>query len=141
MVTLGGDVESLSAHLRRDGTKAFVIQEHEDIIAWSITRYLTPEVEDDDHAPSGWYLMGVVVRPDRRRRGLAKQLTQARMKWLSTQTQRVFYFTTPDNIASRELHASFGFEEVRAGLTHKTLAFDEGPSILYVSSQFTQEPH
>ena len=83
--------------------------------------------------------MGVIVRPDRRRTGLAKQLTQIRMTWLSTQTDCVFYITTADNIASRELHASFGFKEVRAGLTPKTLAFDNGPSILYVSRQFTQE--
>jgi 4-hydroxyphenylpyruvate dioxygenase len=70
-------------------------------------------VEDDDHAPSGWYLMGVIVRPDRRRTGLAMQLTQARMTWLSAHTQRAYYFTTADNIASRKLHASFGFKEIR----------------------------
>ena len=124
--------EQLTAYLTDPETCAgFVVVEGGEVVGWGIARHVEPTVTDDDHAPSGWYLMGVIVRPDRQRRGHGAALTRARLDWLATRTDRVRYFTDGDNEASQRLHASFGFRRVRGGLTHRTLTFDGGPMTLY----------
>ncbi len=131
MAAIGGVAEELASYLSQERTQAFVVLEAAVIVGWAITRFLEAAVEGADHAPPGWYLMGVIVRPDMRRRGLGEQLTQARLRWLETRTDRVYYFTTADNHASRTLHEAFGFRRVREGLTPRSLAFDGGPSTLF----------
>jgi len=131
MAAIGGDAVELESYLSLDTSRAFVVIGSGAILAWAITRFIEPEVEDADHAPPGWYLMGVIVRPDMRRRGFGEQLTQARLRWLETRTDRVYYFTTADNHASRTLHESFGFRRVREGLTPRSLAFDGGSCTLF----------
>ena len=109
----------------------FVVIEDASVVAWGIARHLSPKIVDEDHAPPGWYLLGVIVRPDRQRRGHGAALTRARLDWLAPRTDRVYYFTDVDNEASQCLHASFGFRRLRGGLTHRTLTFDGGPMTLY----------
>jgi ribosomal protein S18 acetylase RimI-like enzyme len=124
--------EQLTAYLTDPETCAgFVVVEDDEVVAWSIARHLEPAVVDAEHAPADWYLMGVIVQGDRQRRGHGAALTRARLDWLETRADRVFYFTTSDNEASIGLHASFGFEAIRDGLTHQTLTFDGGPMTLY----------
>jgi len=121
----------LEEYLGSDAGHGFVVFEGAELIAWAIARDLLPAVVDSDHAPPGWYLMGVVVRPDRRRRGLGAQLTQARLDWLAGKTTHVRYFTQLTNQASVALHQQLGFVHVRDGLTTKGLAFNGGEYSLF----------
>lgn len=63
--------------------------------------------------PAGYYLSGVLVDPAWRRRGIATELTQARLRWAFARTDKVFYVTGANNIASLHLHAALGFQEMK----------------------------
>jgi ribosomal protein S18 acetylase RimI-like enzyme len=63
--------------------------------------------------PAGCYLSGVLVDPAWRRQGIAAELTRARLRWAFARTDKVFYVTGADNIASLHLHAALGFQEMR----------------------------
>jgi ribosomal protein S18 acetylase RimI-like enzyme len=63
--------------------------------------------------PAGCYLSGVLVDPVWRRGGIATELTRARLRWAFVRTDKVFYVTGADNIASLHLHAALGFQEMR----------------------------
>ena len=67
---------------------------------------------DGPSAPTGWYLLGVAVAPDWRRRGIAAELTRERIRWVAKRSDRIYYFTHRDNRTSQGLHAQFGFEEL-----------------------------
>ena len=67
-------------------------------------------------APPGWYLAGVLVEPEHRRRGVARALTGHRLDWLQGRTDVVYYWVDEVNRASIDLHRDFGFEEVARGL-------------------------
>ena len=45
-----------------------------------------PEDALANAAPDGWYLTGVIVAPQFRRRRIGHQLTQARLQWLARRT-------------------------------------------------------
>jgi RimJ/RimL family protein N-acetyltransferase len=125
-------VEDLTTRITATDTCAgFVVDEGAEVVGWGVVRHVEPSVVDDEHAPPGWYLMGVIIRDDRQRRGHGAALTRARLDWLGTRTDRAYYFTEADNEASRRLHASFGFQWVRDGLTARTLTFDGGAMTLY----------
>lgn len=63
--------------------------------------------------PAGCYLGGVLVDPAWRGRGVATALTRARLRWAFARTDTVFYVAGADNAASRHLHATLGFQEVK----------------------------
>ncbi len=68
--------------------------------------------EPDDPAPQGHYLGGVTVHPDHRRLGIGRALTRARMDWVWSRSNRLYYFTDDHNAASILMHATLGFEEI-----------------------------
>ena len=84
-----------------------------------------------DIAPPGYYLMGLVVHPDHRRRGVGAALTQARLDWMSNQADLGWYFANARNAASIALHASFAFEEVTRSFFFPRVDFDRGEGILF----------
>jgi GNAT superfamily N-acetyltransferase len=77
-------------------------------------------------APDGWYLMGLLVDPAHRRAGIGRALTVARLDWLRTRTDRVWYFANARNTPSLALHASLGFREVSRTLTFPGVHFAGG---------------
>lgn len=66
--------------------------------------------------PEGWYLIGINVLPQWRRRGIGAALTAHRLAWLSGRADTVYYNTSPQNRASAALHEVFGFEMVAEGV-------------------------
>jgi ribosomal protein S18 acetylase RimI-like enzyme len=70
------------------------------------------QTDPDGEAPAGYYLGGVSVHPDHRRRGVGRAITRARIEWIWERSGTVYYFTDDDNAASMRMHADFGFEEI-----------------------------
>ncbi len=70
-----------------------------------------PEVPEN-LAPEGWYLLGVMVAPAFRRRGIGAELTRRRLAWIAERADEAWFFTEVSNRASIALHERCGFVEV-----------------------------
>jgi L-amino acid N-acyltransferase YncA len=82
--------------------------------------------------PTGWYLLGISVREDRKRRGLGRALTARRLRWLREQgVATAYYFADFDNEASIRMHAEFGFAPVREDVEFPGMRRDSKPMVLY----------
>ena len=94
---------------------------------WTRPSDALPEV-----CPSGWYLLGVSVREDRKRRGIGRALTRLRIEWLSERgAGTIYYFADFDNEASVRLHEEFGFRPVRRGVTFPGMSDDSIELVLH----------
>ena len=90
-----------------------------------------PRAMPDNIAPSGWYLLGVVVRDRWRRRGLALELTRQRLGWIGERADEAYYFSNARHRASIELHRQLGFVEVTRDFTFPDASFEDGEGILF----------
>ena len=105
---------------------------HEDVIGYGKAAYFTPPTGSAPNvAPEGWYLTGVVVRPEYRRRGVGKALTTARLSWIAARSATVYYVANERNRVSIELHGAIGFEERSRDFYHPGVSFTGGAGILF----------
>jgi ribosomal protein S18 acetylase RimI-like enzyme len=111
----GGDVDDwrrLFANALHDDKRHFVVALVDGrVIGFGHTKLVEREVSshDEQTPPPGWYLSGVTVDPDYRRRGVGTALTRVRLDRLRGKTKIVYYAAEPDNLATLELHALLGF--------------------------------
>ncbi|ADD44772.1 GCN5-related N-acetyltransferase [Stackebrandtia nassauensis DSM 44728] len=70
-----------------------------------------PPKAPDNVAPPGFYLGGMAVAAEYRRRGVGRQLTVHRMKLLSRLADEAWYIVNSSNEASIDLHLEHGFHE------------------------------
>lgn len=64
--------------------------------------------------PQGWYLSGVTVAPNWRRKGIGRRLVLARIHWRQSQTSTIYYNTEIHNQASEAMHREFGFVQIQS---------------------------
>jgi ribosomal protein S18 acetylase RimI-like enzyme len=83
-----------------------------------------------DSAPAGYYLVGLVVDADLRRRGVGSELTRLRLAWIQERVGEAWYFANAGNAVSIALHARFGFSEVTRAFSFPDVTFD-GEGILF----------
>ena len=90
----------------------FVAEEAGQIVGYGRVRHVPPleEVDPPLRPPTGWYLIGMIVDPQHRRRGIGRLLTQARLDWLQGRAPEVFYFTRSTNEVSIALHEAWNFQ-------------------------------
>jgi predicted N-acetyltransferase YhbS len=81
--------------------------------------------------PAGWYLGGVVVTSEMRRRGIGARLTRERLAWIAERDPRAYYFVNERNRASIDLHAAFGFREAMRDLRVPGMTFQGGVGLLF----------
>lgn len=80
------------------------------VVGYATVGWLVPGAGDPgSQAPDGWYLLGLIVDPRFRRRGVGRRLTEERLRWLRGRTEKVWYFASSANQASIDLHSEFGF--------------------------------
>jgi GNAT superfamily N-acetyltransferase len=102
---------SLERYLDADDRVAFIA-----LIDGRVTGYGTAGWFEPSHSdraaqiPDGWYLLGLIVAPQSRRKGVGRKLTAVRLTWLATRTSLVRYFVSSANRASIDLHAELGFQ-------------------------------
>jgi len=136
----GGTHEDLKASYDRETTGRFSEEENRlwvaqyaaDTIAFGRCRWIdSPPEAPPKHIPEGWYLGGVIVTESLRRRGVARQLTAARLLDLSQNAGEVFYFVNARNRPSIDLHSEFGFVEVTRDFEFPRVSFTGGEGILF----------
>ena len=82
-------------------------------------------------APAGWYLGGVIVDPEFRRRGIGSLLTRSRLDWIAERSSRAYYIASALNQASIDLHDRMGFVEVTRDFHFPGTRFTGGVGILF----------
>ena len=91
------------------------------------------EVSPDDPptmAPTGYYLVGLIVSPDWRRHGIGELLTTDRMRWTAERADGIYYFANLANSPILALHERFGFTEVTRDFTFPRAPLKPGTGIL-----------
>jgi ribosomal protein S18 acetylase RimI-like enzyme len=91
------------------------------------------ELSPDDPptmAPTGYYLVGLIVSPDWRRHGIGELLTTERIRWTAERADTVYYFANLANGPILDLHQCFGFTEVTRDFTFPRAPLEPGTGIL-----------
>ncbi len=101
-----------------------------------LVAYARISVHQYPDLPVGWYLTGLVIAADHHRRGIGRAVTEHRIHWLRSrsdfdQIDRLYYFASSRNDASRDLHARFGFTEIERNISVPGCTFEDGIGILY----------
>jgi GNAT superfamily N-acetyltransferase len=101
-------------------------------VGYACATRLAPSSDAPPNAiPGGFYLGGVVVRPEHRRLGIGRELTRVRLTWIFERADTAYYFQNAINEASRDLHEEFGFRELRRGIWAPGVTFTGGVGVLY----------
>jgi ribosomal protein S18 acetylase RimI-like enzyme len=85
-----------------------------------------PQNDGVEPPPTGWYLMGVIVDPSVRRRGIGLALTRQRLCWVAERATEAFFFANSLNRPSIDLHAGLGFKELRRDFQFPGATFSGG---------------
>jgi ribosomal protein S18 acetylase RimI-like enzyme len=115
----------------RDDRYLAVARTGVEVIAYGRTAWFEP---DDDApanaAPAGYYLIGLVVDPNWRRRGIARAITRARLAWVAERAAEAWYFADRDNAVSMRLHDQAGFARVTDDFWFPTVTDGCGSHVL-----------
>ena len=82
-------------------------------------------------APSGWYLMGVVVKPEFRRHGIGRRITEERLIRIFKNSTEAYFIVDSNNQASIQLHKELGFKKISEGEGFLKVKFDNGKGYLF----------
>ena len=128
----GSELERMQARIRSGGAQLFVGEHVGTVVGFGKVAHFSPlAASPENTAPEGWYLAGVVVRPERRRRGIGHGLTLARLAWIAARSGKAYYFVNEVNQASIDLHAAVGFVELTRDFHHPGVQFTGGSGILF----------
>ncbi|MFG1909956.1 GNAT family N-acetyltransferase [Kribbella sp. NPDC048928] len=94
-----------------------------------IRHQLSPE-DPPNTAPDGYYLIGLIIAPDRRRHGIGELLTRERMRWTAERADEIYYFANLANGAILDLNERFGFTEVTRDFTFPNAPLKPGTCVL-----------
>lgn len=113
-------------------SRVFVAAAKAGVIGYGRIRHVVPGEEGQPtELPAGWYLMGVIVAPAWRRRGVASALGRARLAWIAERAQDAWCFTNRANRAAADLHRSLGFEPVELTFAHERAGLAAGEGRLF----------
>lgn len=131
----GGSIEArthrLMADLREPDRYAAVACADDEVIGYGgvVHHEVSPD-DPPDVAPTGYYLVGLIVAPDWRRHGIGELLTVDRMRWTADRADAVYYFANLANGATLDLHQSLGFTEVTRDFTFPGDPLQPGTGVL-----------
>ena len=80
--------------------------------------------------PLGWYVSGITVVPEWRRRYVADRMLSAELAWMDSRGGSTWSVVSAANGASIDLHHRHGFREVARAATFAGLTFTGGTGVL-----------
>lgn len=102
-----------------------------EVIGYGRTAWFEPGAQAPANAaPAGYYLIGLVVDPQWRRRGVASAIMQARLAWVAERASEAWYFADVNNSVSIELHERAGFSTVTNDFWFPTVTDGDGSHLL-----------
>lgn len=104
---------------------------HKQIIGFARSAYF--DTDDKKYrypAPTGWYLMGLIVHNKYQLCGVGTALTQRRLQRLASLTNVVYYLANSHNDVSLHLHERLGFSIIDSGPGFLDIEFDGGEGVL-----------
>jgi ribosomal protein S18 acetylase RimI-like enzyme len=123
--------ELFTNNLGRDDRLVTVAEAVTGLLGYGRTGWFDPAPDAPANtAPTGWYLTGLSVAPDWRRRGIARALTEARLDWVADRADEAWYFANARNLVSLALHASLGFVEVTRDFSFPGVELRGGAGVL-----------
>lgn len=94
--------------------KFLVATFNEEVVGYGHTVHHDRATTNEESAPSGYFLSGLLVSPEFRRSGIGSSLTGARIDLLRPDAERIYYYADPENVETISMHARLGFEEYRS---------------------------
>ncbi|MCP4580304.1 MAG: GNAT family N-acetyltransferase [candidate division Zixibacteria bacterium] len=137
----GGEISQIKNRFKheiakRDSTDdrlLLVAESNARIVGFARVKWFKPSSSAPDNiCPEGWYLTGVIVAKEYRRRGIASALTRARLDWIAERAGKAYYFANAQNEVSIELHEQFGFVELTRDFVYPDVTFQGGEGILFI---------
>ena len=118
----------LAASASADGSNLFLVARVDRFVAGYGRAGLVRGRNDHEYdVPEGWYLGGLVVDQAWRRRGIGRALTRHRLdQIIGRGVTEAYYFVNSINRASIDLHAAFGFVEIRRDFRFPGVNFSAG---------------
>jgi GNAT superfamily N-acetyltransferase len=103
----------------------------DELIGYGRTAWFEPDpAAPAKAAPAGYYLIGLVVDPPWRRRGVASAIISARLAWVALRASAAWYFADVRNRVSIQLHEQAGFETVTHDFWFPTVTDGGGSHLL-----------
>ena len=113
--------EQFAADISDDSRQMLVAKANGQVVAYAVVAELAAD-EMASGTPAGCYLSGILVDPAWRRWGIATALTRARLRWVFNRTDEAFCVIGADNVASLQLHAALGFQEINRFRSERSAA-------------------
>jgi ribosomal protein S18 acetylase RimI-like enzyme len=127
--------ERLLADLRAPDRYAAVASAAGQVVGYGgVIRHERSAEHPPDTAPSGYYLIGLIVAPEWRRHGIGDLLTLDRMRWTAERADTIWCFANVANQAILDLHRRFGFEEVTRDFSFPNAPLRPGSAVLLRAS-------
>ncbi len=134
----GGEAYQVAAGLQRylqgDTAHLFIARVGEEVAGFGKSRLFL----GDEYAYEGWYLSGLIVKPEYRGCGLGRALTKRRIDELRGITPNIYYFVNSSNRVSIELHEGFGFKLLLEPFDFPRVEFTDGHGCLFALSTGSQ---
>lgn len=96
----------------------------------AVIRHQISPADPPTTAPDGYYLIGLIISPDRRRHGIGELLTRERMRWTAERADEIYYFANLANGAILDLNQRFGFTEVTRDFMFPNAPLKPGTCVL-----------
>jgi GNAT superfamily N-acetyltransferase len=130
----GGDATEWTQRFRERLTAdndAVFVAVVDDVVGYGRAKHFAPPSDAPANvAPTGHYLMGLLVAPRWRRSGFGEWLTAARLAWVWEHAPECWYFANATNHPSLDLHAALGFHEVTRDFEFPGVTFEGGEGVL-----------
>lgn len=126
------ELERMLEEMRAGRAQLFVADLAGRVVGFGkVAQFAPPAGSPANTSPEGWYLAGLIVRPEHRRRGVGYALTVARLAWIAERSRKAYYFANESNRVSVDLHAATGFVERSRDFHHPGVRFTGGGGILF----------